>query len=102
MFLRNFSHNRYTSAAPDMANKMRRIVMINPSTPPSVSAEIEFEALESFPWLSRALSWIVELSLSVVKTPSGCGVSCSLGCLFGALLGWITMASMQPPLGVYT
>ena len=77
--------------------------MINPSTPPIVSAELEFEALESFPWLSHALDWIIGLSLGVVKIPSGCEVS--LGCLFafiGASLGWIITASMQPPLGIYT
>jgi hypothetical protein len=76
-------HFRYTNAAPNTANKIRRIAMINPSTPPIiVSAELEFKAaldLEIFPWVShlQVLSWIVGLLL--VEMPSGLTVGPPLG-----------------------
>ena len=36
--LKSLGRSRYTSANPDTANKMRRMIIINPSIPPIVSA----------------------------------------------------------------
>ena len=47
MPLKSLGCNKYTSAATDTASKMRRMTMINPSTPPIVSA-IDLESLFRF------------------------------------------------------
>ena len=61
--LKSLGHNKYTSAAPDIANKMRRTAMINPSIPPTVSAT-ELEALFRILYASSyivggSLGWLV-------------------------------------------
>ena len=58
MPLKSLGRSKYTRAATDTASKMRRTIMINPSTPPIVSAP-ELESL----WISHD---IVGISLSGV------------------------------------
>ena len=104
-----FSRSRYTIAAPDKANEMRRIAMMNPSTPPIVSVERpEFKALRLglFPWVShlQVLSWIVGLSLLglIVETPSSLTVLPLNGNIGVSLVGgWIVTILVQTALAVY-
>ena len=78
-FLKSLGCSKYTSATPDIANKMRRTAMINPSIPPTVSAT-ELEALFR------------------ISHVSSCIVGDSLGWLVG---GRIVVVSVQTPPAVY-